>query len=151
MISPLQVYSVTISKFPTAANFPIEIQGSKTKGLFDKTPKYLIYPMIAAKNLHKKTRINTSIEAKVHSADRSHLGPIGIVICSLLLHADEFEYKFIVCKNPFCPVILELDFAYHFRVGKVWNNQAKLYLHQNQKLLTYSQPNSSKDSKIFFQ
>ena len=33
--SPLQGYSVTISKFPAAAEFPIEIQPFKTKILFD--------------------------------------------------------------------------------------------------------------------
>ena len=33
--SPPQVNSVIIIKFPTAADFPIEIQGHKTKSIFD--------------------------------------------------------------------------------------------------------------------
>ena len=35
LISPPDVYSVTISKFPTAVDFPFEIQGFKTKHLFN--------------------------------------------------------------------------------------------------------------------
>ena len=49
-----QVYSFTISKFPAAADYPIEIQGFKTKSLFDTGPKYLVYPVIAIGNLYQQ-------------------------------------------------------------------------------------------------
>ena len=61
-----------------------------------------------------KARINMKIEVKVTSAYRSNLGPIGIIMCSLILGACEFEHRFIACKHVLCPVILGLDFAQDF-------------------------------------
>ena len=53
--SPQQVYSVTISKFLTVVNFPLEIKKSKTRSLFDMgTQVSYLYPMIATNNLHQK-------------------------------------------------------------------------------------------------
>ena len=70
--------------------------------------------MITIENLHQETKINTNVKATVSSADGSNLGPIGVVIYSLILGAHEFEHKFIVCKHLLHPVILELDFAHDF-------------------------------------
>ena len=64
-----------------------------------------------------------NVKAKVSSANGSNLGPIGVVICSLILGSHEFKIKFIACKNLSCPVILGLYFAQDFRVGIDWNNQ----------------------------
>ena len=61
--------------------------------------------------------MNINIKCKVISADGSNLGPIGVVICSLILDACKFECKFIVCKKILQPVILGLDFVQEFRVG----------------------------------
>ena len=42
-----------------------------------------------------KTKVDININAKVRSGDRSNIGPIGVVIYSLILGAHEFEHKFI--------------------------------------------------------
>ena len=55
-----QVYLVTISKLPTAANFTIEIKECKTNHLFDMGPKYLAYSMNAIENLFWKKMIQNS-------------------------------------------------------------------------------------------
>ena len=70
-------------------------------------------------------------ELQLVQLTRSNLGPIGITTCSLILGSHEFEHKFIVCKPLLHPVILGLDFAPDWKVGKGWNDQGHLYLHQD--------------------
>ena len=61
------VYSVTISKFPAAADFPIEIQGCKTNILFDAGAQvssipYNCYRKLTLKKyqyLHNKNQIKS--------------------------------------------------------------------------------------------
>ena len=45
----------------------------------------------------QKTRINMNTETTVISEDGSNLGPIEVVIYSLILGANKFEHKFKVC------------------------------------------------------
>ena len=66
--SPPQVLSVTISKFPTAADFLIEIWGFKMDRLFDKGAKVSCTFYNCYRELTPKTKINTNIKAKVSSA-----------------------------------------------------------------------------------
>ena len=82
-----------------------------------------------------ETNINTKVKAKVSSAGASSLGPLGIVICFIILGALEFDHKFIECKHLLCPVIPGTDFAQNFRVEIDWNNQCHLYPHQDNKSL----------------
>ena len=77
-----EVYSVTIAKFPTAAEFPIEIQGFKTKSLFDTWAQVSNISYDCYKEFTSKTILNTNVTAKVSSADGSNLGPLGVVKCS---------------------------------------------------------------------
>ena len=63
-----------------------------------------------------------NIKTKVSSADRSNLGSIGAITCSLILGAHKFKLKFIAWKNLLCPAIFQLDFAQDFRVGRDWNS-----------------------------
>ena len=65
-----------------------------------------------------------TVKVKISSADGSNLGPMGIVVCSLILGAHEFEHKFIVCEHLLHPVILGLDFAHDFTAGLDWSNQS---------------------------
>ena len=79
-----------------------------------------------------------NVKSEVISTDGSNLGPIRVVMCSLILGAHEFKHNFIVCKDLFCTVILGLDFSQDFRVEINWSKQGQLYLHQDHKPLTYS-------------
>ena len=67
--SPWQVYSVTISKFPTSAEFPIEIQGCKTNSLFDTGVQISCISYDCYREFTLKTKIYTKVKAKVDSAD----------------------------------------------------------------------------------
>ena len=53
------------------------------------------------KEFKLKTRINDSVEARVISAYRTNLGPVGVVICSLILGTCKFKHKFILYKKTF--------------------------------------------------
>ena len=110
-----QVYSVTITKFPTMVDFPIEIQGFKTNCLFDTGAQLscIIYEFYRKPTWEKKN-IDMNIKAKVSSADGSNLVHKGVDICYLLLGIHEFKKKVIVCKHLLHPVILGLDFAKDF-------------------------------------
>ena len=57
-----------------------------------------------------KANIDTNVKAKISSANGSNLGPIGVVICSIIFGACQLEHNFIVCKHLLQPVILGLDF-----------------------------------------
>ena len=89
--SPTQVCLVIISNLPTAADFPIEIQGCKTDNLFNTRAQISCIIYDCYKEFMSKTKIDINIKAKVSSEERSNLGPIGVVICSLILGANEFE------------------------------------------------------------
>ena len=75
------VYSVTISKFPTAGDFPIEIKGFKTDSLFDTGVQVSCISYDCCKEITSKARINTNSKAEVSSDDRSNFAPMGLVIC----------------------------------------------------------------------
>ena len=143
------MYSVTISRFPIAENFPIEILGCKTNGLFKTATQVSCTSYGYYREFKLKAKIDINVRATVRSANGSNLGLIGIAKGSLLLVAHEFEHKFIVCKYLLHPVVLGLDFAQDFRVGIDWNYQGHLYLHKDLKSLTYTKPSPSKYPTIF--
>ena len=73
-----QLYSVTISKLPTAADFHIEIQECKTKSSFDTGAQVSCISSHCYKESTRNTRISTNVETKVISADISNLEPIEL-------------------------------------------------------------------------
>ena len=52
----------------------------------------------SCKEFAPKTRINTKVKPIISLAVWSNLGPIGVVICSLILGTYEFEHKYIAYK-----------------------------------------------------
>ena len=66
-----QIYTVTISERPTAANFPIEIQGYNTRSLLDTGASVLCISYDWYGNFVKKSEIEENIHAKGTSADVS--------------------------------------------------------------------------------
>ena len=141
--------SVTIYMFPTVTDFPIKIQGFKTKNLFNTGAQVSCISSECYREFKLKTKIEMNVRATVSSANQSNLGPIRNATCSLLLGAHKFENKFIVCKHLLHHVILGLDFAQDFKVGIDWNHQGHLYLNQDHKPLPYSKLSPSKDPKTF--
>ena len=55
--SPQQIYLVTISKFPTEADFSIEIQRYKINSSLTHEPWCLVYHIIPKENLHWKQKL----------------------------------------------------------------------------------------------
>ena len=73
----------------------MEIQGFKTKSLFDTQAHIYCIPYNCYREFKLKTKIDTNITATISSADGSNFGLIGIATCSLLLGVHEFEDIFI--------------------------------------------------------
>ena len=95
-----------MSKFPAAADYLIEIQGSKTKSLFDTGGHVSCISYDCYSKFILKTKIDMTVKAKGSSADGSNLGPIGVVLCTFPLGTCECEHMFIVCKYLLCPLLL---------------------------------------------
>ena len=108
--SPPEMYSIKISKFPTVADFPIEIQEKfNIKSLFNTGAQVSCISYDCYREFKLETKKDTNVRATASSADGSNIGPIGIATCSILLDTHDFEHKFIVCKHLLCSVSLELD------------------------------------------
>ena len=100
-----------MSKFPTAADFPIEIQGCKTESLFDTGPQVSFISYDCYKEFTSKTRINANIEANISSVDGSNLGTIGVFIHSFRIGECKFEQSLYYAKIYYT-LLLGLDYLF---------------------------------------
>ena len=72
--------------------------------------QFCVYLTIAIQII-TKPKIKRKIHAQVTSADASHVGPLGMVLCSIRLGLCIFQDYLKVCQNVLHVVILGRDFA----------------------------------------
>ena len=70
----------------------------------------------------------TRIPLKVNTASEAMLGPTVITPLELSIDDHNFVHNFIVCTKLKQDLILRLEFAQRYRLGKDWDIYGKLFL-----------------------
>ena len=118
--------------------FPVIVNSTQSAiALFDtgatcSCVSYKTFQMI----INNKKIINLKI--RVVQADGHSLDLIGTIELDINLGNEQFNYKFIVCRNLKTPIILGLDFAECHKIGFDWNTDRSAYLRFENKELVSS-------------
>ena len=64
----------------------------------------------------------TKKHLRVSQADRTSLGPKGLIRLLIEINNNHFEHLFIVCQNLKQPLLFGMDFAQCYKIGIDWDH-----------------------------
>jgi hypothetical protein len=153
------VLHVRLSQHPTVADFPVNIAGVRTTGLFDTGASVSclstnLYNSIKEERFQQQMPLpplSSSYAVRVTGATGSPLKAIGLTTLEVDFGTKGFAQNFIVCEALSKPLILGIDFARSHSVGMDWDERGQMFLYTQgrKKLAEMITPSPYSPAAIF--